>query len=424
MILGEFGSEKTFWDQTEALYKKQKVKSCGLAKRCSNIGELKNSRIMKEFLSYCRCIFFDEYLIATDLEKFALTTRHFFSRGKLTEFHTSYHDQVMDFWRNTEQYSQKFSQNGVFLPPHKNSLSDLKQNSLLLEYLYSPINRGPHNFRRGNDLKSNPNREHLLVTDGSNYLITNRYFYIAPEGSKEGVRLFWSEFRYSKKNSLGGDSRIVLRPAADSWSGEYVIPTEFAVSKSTFYTEVHDWDKKRREIDAKKKERDAVEASIHERCGKIDEERKREAQKKKEEARRQQRQRAEAQRIQEEKTARQNMPPPEYCATCGESDWILKETSPNLRSAVWECKYCGKTTRILSQDLRPQTPQRSPISKLVQREVWRRDQGRCVECGNRENIEFDHIIPVSKGGANTTRNIQLLCQECNRKKGASDPGLF
>lgn len=56
------------------------------------------------------------------------------------------------------------------------------------------------------------------------------------------------------------------------------------------------------------------------------------------------------------------------------------------------------------------------ISKSVRREVWRRDRGRCVECGSRVNLEYDHIIPFSKDGSNTVRNIQLLCQDCNRKK--------
>jgi hypothetical protein len=60
---------------------------------------------------------------------------------------------------------------------------------------------------------------------------------------------------------------------------------------------------------------------------------------------------------------------------------------------------------------------RRRIPKAVQVAVWRRDLGRCVECGNREHLEFDHIIPVAEGGSNTERNVQLLCESCNRRKG-------
>ena len=56
------------------------------------------------------------------------------------------------------------------------------------------------------------------------------------------------------------------------------------------------------------------------------------------------------------------------------------------------------------------------ISAETKREVWRRDRGRCVQCGSQERLEFDHIIPFSKGGSNTARNIQLLCEKCNRTK--------
>lgn len=56
------------------------------------------------------------------------------------------------------------------------------------------------------------------------------------------------------------------------------------------------------------------------------------------------------------------------------------------------------------------------ISDRVKDRVWNRDGGKCVLCGSNENIEFDHIVPFSKGGSNTYRNIQILCQDCNRRK--------
>ena len=62
---------------------------------------------------------------------------------------------------------------------------------------------------------------------------------------------------------------------------------------------------------------------------------------------------------------------------------------------------------------------REPISDEVKMYVWKRDGGKCVNCGSNINLEFDHIIPVSMGGSNTARNIQLLCEECNRRKGGN-----
>ena len=62
---------------------------------------------------------------------------------------------------------------------------------------------------------------------------------------------------------------------------------------------------------------------------------------------------------------------------------------------------------------------REPISENVRLFVWQRDKGQCVKCGARERLEFDHIIPVTSGGSSTERNVQLLCESCNRSKGAS-----
>lgn len=56
---------------------------------------------------------------------------------------------------------------------------------------------------------------------------------------------------------------------------------------------------------------------------------------------------------------------------------------------------------------------RESIPQDVMDKVWNRDGGKCVICGSQENLEFDHIIPFSKGGATTYRNLQILCKKCN-----------
>ena len=66
---------------------------------------------------------------------------------------------------------------------------------------------------------------------------------------------------------------------------------------------------------------------------------------------------------------------------------------------------------------------RENIPDHVKMFVWSRDDGKCVECGSKKNLEFDHIIPHSKGGSDMARNLQILCDRCNRKKGSNITGI-
>lgn len=107
-----------------------------------------------------------------------------------------------------------------------------------------------------------------------------------------------------------------------------------------------------------------------------------------------------------------------YCDLCGWEMKICKwealgkcGTRKNIKDCYTNCTMYTYETQHEQEEKRSRV-----IPKAVQREVWRRDMGRCVECGSKEYLEYDHIIPFSKGGSNTVRNIQLLCESCNRKK--------
>ena len=67
-------------------------------------------------------------------------------------------------------------------------------------------------------------------------------------------------------------------------------------------------------------------------------------------------------------------------------------------------------------------PRLQAIPPDVQTIIWDRDHGACVSCGARDDLGFDHIIPLSKGGSNTVRNIQILCERCHAAKAAQVGG--
>jgi len=61
-------------------------------------------------------------------------------------------------------------------------------------------------------------------------------------------------------------------------------------------------------------------------------------------------------------------------------------------------------------------PNRMHIPDDVKVVVWARDGGACVKCGSKKDLQYDHIIPVAKGGNSTADNLQILCQKCNLEK--------
>lgn len=59
------------------------------------------------------------------------------------------------------------------------------------------------------------------------------------------------------------------------------------------------------------------------------------------------------------------------------------------------------------------------LSFSTKMRVARRDNYTCQKCGKHlkdDELEFDHVIPVSRGGNSEEHNIRLTCFDCNREK--------
>lgn len=102
--------------------------------------------------------------------------------------------------------------------------------------------------------------------------------------------------------------------------------------------------------------------------------------------------------------------------------WEETRLTPQQFQALLERKHSRKRqqaiTAINVRDL-GKFQGRQAIPDELKSFVYERDGGRCVRCGSATELQFDHIIPVAKGGATTAQNLQLLCGPCNRSKGAN-----
>ncbi len=96
----------------------------------------------------------------------------------------------------------------------------------------------------------------------------------------------------------------------------------------------------------------------------------------------------------------------------GSGDYATSKNELIAQILLWLAKTANR--QVLDS---PSGASRS-IPQQIKIEVWQRDQGRCVQCGAQEYLEYDHVIPFSMGGATSAVNLQLLCRKCNLSKRA------
>jgi len=59
-------------------------------------------------------------------------------------------------------------------------------------------------------------------------------------------------------------------------------------------------------------------------------------------------------------------------------------------------------------------------AQLMLAVIAREGVAECKRCGSQDDLTLDHIVPLSKGGSDDPKNLQLLCQSCNSSKGDRD----
>jgi len=96
-------------------------------------------------------------------------------------------------------------------------------------------------------------------------------------------------------------------------------------------------------------------------------------------------------------------------------------SSEEVRLLLWEKaerrrRKLERLRKAAAGTARAESARHERIPEEVRMLVWRWDGGKCVKCGSTEDLEFDHIIPIAKGGSSTEKNVQLLCAKCNREK--------
>jgi 5-methylcytosine-specific restriction endonuclease McrA len=86
---------------------------------------------------------------------------------------------------------------------------------------------------------------------------------------------------------------------------------------------------------------------------------------------------------------------------------------------IWgtSASYDRPAVIVLTRYVRVPTARRVPLTR---RGVLRRDGYRCVYCGKAAST-IDHILPRSRGGADSWENLAACCLRCNNVKGDRTP---
>ena len=108
----------------------------------------------------------------------------------------------------------------------------------------------------------------------------------------------------------------------------------------------------------------------------------------------------------------------------GDVIYGIGETLPPYFGGIQ--RISGKRSRI---ELQPIVAIQGRITRnfsppLCNRTLFRRDDHRCLYCGDqfsRSDLTRDHVLPTSRGGTDRWQNVVAACKRCNWQKDNRTP---
>lgn len=99
-----------------------------------------------------------------------------------------------------------------------------------------------------------------------------------------------------------------------------------------------------------------------------------------------------------------------------------REANPEKRRQRWR-DWCARNPERLRELLARRRARRRGafVENVDPREIYERDKGLCGICHRHvasKKMSLDHIVPLSRGGEHSRRNVQLAHLRCNESRGA------
>lgn len=106
--------------------------------------------------------------------------------------------------------------------------------------------------------------------------------------------------------------------------------------------------------------------------------------------------------------------------TFGFEDWkdFSQQHTPQQDHFISTISYRLKVPRVIILMLYDRLPPRRV--KFTRKNIYRRDNNTCQYCGRKlrtEDLNLDHVVPLSRGGKNSWENVVCSCISCNMRKG-------